>query len=418
MENGLKERIKKRVMEELDMSREMSDEEVGEIIDRCILEEISDAYVSIKEKVRIRIELFNSLRKLDVLTEYLEDDGISEIMVNGHCNIFLEKQGKMIRAPRSFDSEEKLLSVIQQIAAGCNRRINEAEPIVDARLPDGSRVNIVMNPVSLSGPVVTIRRFPEKVLDMQRLVELGTLDEQVSAQLAVLIRAGYNIFISGGTGSGKTTLLNALAEYIPADERVITIEDSAELQIRGIDNLVRLEARSANVEGNNAVSIRDLIKTSLRMRPDRIIVGEVRDQAAIDMLSAMNTGHDGSISTGHANSCEDMLKRLETMVLMGMDIPLSAVKQQIASAIDIIIHVDRMRDRTRKIVTISEVNGMKDGDIALNTLFEFSEYGEQDGKLQGALVKVNDLLHVNKLLHAGLLEVYRDRERQLQCVHT
>lgn len=413
---GLKERVKRRVMSDIDLSRAMSDAEVGGLIDRCILEEAGDAYVSVKEKVRLRVELFNSLRRLDVLTEYIEDDEVSEIMVNGYRNIFLEKHGGLMRAEKGFETEEKLLSVVQQIVSGCNRRINEANPVVDARLEDGSRVNIVLQPVSLSGPVVTIRRFPKQVLTMERLVELGTLDKGTAHILDILVRAGYNIFISGGTGSGKTTFLNALASCIPKRERVITIEDSAELQIRGLDNLVRLEARPGNVEGNLEVSIRDLIKTSLRMRPDRIIVGEVRDQAAIDMLAAMNTGHDGSISTGHANSCEDMLKRLETMVLMGMEIPLAAVRQQIASALDIIIHLGRMRDKSRKVLKICEVTGMNNGEVTLNTLFEFHEYKEQDGRLAGTLQKMNDLLGIQKLMHSGLLEEYRHAKLKLQCI--
>ncbi len=411
-----KEHIRKRVMSEIDLSRELSDEEVGCLIDRCILEETAGIHVPVKEKVRLKTELFNSLRRLDILTEYLEDEDISEIMINGYRDIFLERRGRLERAERVFESEEKLLSVIQQIVAGCNRRINEANPIVDARLRDGSRVNIVMQPVSLMGPVVTVRRFPDKQFDMEKLISLGTIDRPVADILGLLVRAGYNMFISGGTGSGKTTFLNALSGFIPRDERVITIEDSAELQIRGIENLVRLEARPANVEGNHAVSIRDLIKTSLRMRPDRIIVGEVRDQAAIDMLAAMNTGHDGSLSTGHANSCEDMLKRLETMVLMGLDIPLAAVKQQIASAVDIIIHLTRMRDKSRKVLKICEVVGMKDGDIETNTLFEFHEYGTSGEKLQGSLRKVRDLMQVEKLAHTGLLEVYRDAEHKLPCI--
>lgn len=413
---GLRERIRKRVMYDIDLSRELSDAEVGGIIDRCILEEAGDTCMPVKEKVRLRMELFNSLRRLDVLTEYMEDDEVSEIMVNGYQNIFLEKRGGLIRAEKVFETEEKLLSVVQQIVAGCNRRINEANPIVDARLEDGSRVNIVLQPVSLAGPVVTVRRFPGQALTLERLIELGTLDGQTAHVLAVLVRAGYNIFISGGTGSGKTTFLNALAACIPKDERVITIEDSAELQIRGIDNLVRLEARSGNVEGSLSVSIRDLIKTSLRMRPDRIIVGEVRDQAAIDMLAAMNTGHDGSISTGHANSCEDMLERLETMILMGMDIPLAAVRQQIASALDIIIHLGRMRDKSRKVLKICEVTGMNDGEIVLNTLFELHECEKPDAGLLGVLQKTNDLICVQKLMHAGLMEEYRNAELKVQCI--
>lgn len=405
--------IKDRVMGELDLSRELTDEEVGAVIDRCIYEETANIYMPVKEKVRLRVELFNSLRRLDVITEYLEDETVTEIMVNGYSNIFVERHGSIERVPCSFDSEEKLLSVIQQIVAGCNRRINEANPIVDARLDDGSRVNIVMQPVSLSGPVITIRRFPKQVMDMNRLIELGAIDGKIADMLGLLVRVGYNIFISGGTGSGKTTFLNALAGYIPSDERVITIEDSAELRIKGIDNLVRLEARPANVEGSNAVTIRDLIKTSLRMRPDRIIVGEVRDGAAVDMLAAMNTGHDGSLSTGHANSCEDMLKRLETMVLMGLDIPLLAVKQQITSAVDIIIHLTRTHDRARRVWKVCEVMGVKRGEIQLNTLFEYGNAQCTGSRSKGALYKVNDLINADKLIKADLLEVYRSAEKEL-----
>ncbi len=408
-----KNRIRKKVMDCLDLSRELNDEEVGGVIDRCILEEAAHEYIPVKEKVRLKAEIFNSLRRLDVLTEYLEAEDITEIMVNGYRDIFVEKNGRLERVDSAFESEEKLLSVIQQIVAGCNRRINEAEPIVDARLKGGSRVNIVLQPVSVDGPIVTIRRFPKEAFDMNRLIALGAISQEVADLLGMLVVSGYNIFVSGGTGSGKTTFLNALSGYIPKSERVITIEDSAELQLKGIDNLVRLEARPSNVEGNNAVTIRELIRTSLRMRPDRIIVGEVRDEAAIDMLAAMNTGHDGSLSTGHANSCEDMIKRLETMVLMGLDIPLVAVKQQIASAVDVIIHLSRMHDGSRKVWKICEVVGMKNGEIKLNTLFEINEYNSALNNARGMFRKVNDLMNIDKLLRAGMLEVYQDVQREI-----
>ena len=407
-----KNRIRKKVMDCLDLSRELNDEEVGGVIDRCILEEAAHEYIPVKEKVRLKAEIFNSLRRLDVLTEYLEAEDITEIMVNGYRDIFVEKNGRLERVDSAFESEEKLLSVIQQIVAGCNRRINEAEPIVDARLKGGSRVNIVLQPVSVDGPIVTIRRFPKEAFDMNRLIALGAISQEVADLLGMLVVSGYNIFVSGGTGSGKTTFLNALSGYIPKSERVITIEDSAELQLKGIDNLVRLEARPSNVEGNNAVTIRELIRTSLRMRPDRIIVGEVRDEAAIDMLAAMNTGHDGSLSTGHANSCEDMIKRLETMVLMGLDI-LVAVKQQIASAVDVIIHLSRMHDGSRKVWKICEVVGMKNGEIKLNTLFEINEYNSALNNARGMFRKVNDLMNIDKLLRAGMLEVYQDVQREI-----
>lgn len=408
-----KNRIRKNVMDCLDLSRELSDEEVGGVIDRCILDEAAHEYIPVKEKVRLKAEIFNSLRRLDVLTEYLETEDITEIMVNGYRDIFVERNGRLERVDSTFESEEKLLSVIQQIVAGCNRRINEAEPIVDARLRDGSRVNIVLQPVSVDGPIVTIRRFPKEAFDMNRLIALGAVSQEVADLLGMLVVSGYNIFVSGGTGSGKTTFLNALSGYIPKSERVITIEDSAELQLKGIDNLVRLEARPSNVEGNNAVTIRELIRTSLRMRPDRIIVGEVRDEAAIDMLAAMNTGHDGSLSTGHANSCEDMIKRLETMVLMGLDIPLVAVKQQIASAVDVIIHLSRMHDGSRKVWKICEVVGMKNGEIRLNTLFEINDYHNALNNARGMFRRVNDLMNVDKLLRAGMLEVYQDVQREI-----
>ena len=300
--------------------------------------------------------------------------------------------------------------MIQQITAGCNRRVNESEPIVDASLSDGSRVNVVLNPVSLDGPAVTIRKFPKRIMNMKQLENLGALTSNISYFLNLLVRAGYNIFISGGTGAGKTTFLNALSEYIPKTERLITIEDSAELQINGISNLIRLETRNANVEGKNRITIRDLIKTSLRMRPDRIIVGEVRDDAAIDMLSAMNTGHSGSISTGHANSARDMLFRLETMVLMGMEIPIEAVRRQISSALDIIIHLGRMRDKTRKVIEISEVMGMTNGEINLNTLYKFQETAPYGSRVKGELVKYNELADTAKLASSGLLSIYRESD--------
>ena len=418
MEEGVKEKLKKRIMSELDMSVEATDEAIGKIIDRCILEEDGRGYLPLKEKVMLRTELFNSFRRLDVLTEYIDDESITEIMVNGYKNIYVEKKGRIEAAPKCFESEEKLKSVVQQIVADCNRRINEANPIVDARLKDGSRVNMVLYPAALNGPVITIRKFPSEVMTLDKLIEYEALDEKTAELLKLLIKARYNIFISGGTGSGKTTFLNALSAYIPKDERIITIEDAAELQIKEIPNLVRLEARNANVEGENEISIRDLIKTSLRMRPDRIIVGEVRDAAAIDMLQAMNTGHDGSLSTGHANSSRDMLSRLETMVLMGMDIPLAAVRMQIASAVDIIIHLGRMRDKSRKVIEISEVLRVKMGEIELNKLYEFVETGEVGKRLKGSLRKINDLINTDKLVNAGLYEIFKETQDGLQSAQT
>ncbi|MBO6113445.1 MAG: CpaF family protein [Lachnospiraceae bacterium] len=416
MEDGVKRKLKNKVLMELDLSIEPTDEDISRIIDRCILEEDKSGYLPLKEKVELRKELFNSLRRLDVLTEYIEDEGVTEIMVNGYNCIYLERSGKIEKASKCFESEEKLKSVVQQIVADCNRRINEASPIVDARLKDGSRVNMVLNPVALNGPVITIRKFPKDVMTLEKLIRLDAVDEKTADFLKLLVKAGYNIFISGGTGSGKTTFLNALSAYIPKDERVITIEDAAELQLKGIPNLISLEARNANVEGENEITIRDLIKTSLRMRPDRIIVGEVRDEAAIDMLQAMNTGHDGSLSTGHANSSRDMLSRLETMVLMGMEMPLEAVRMQIASAVDIIIHLGRMRDKSRRVIEISEVLKVKMGEIEINKLYEFVETGEVKRKIKGALKRVNDLINTDKLINAGLYDEYKESINGLQKI--
>ncbi len=410
MELGIREKLRNKIVEDIDMTTSLEDEEIGAIIDRCILEETRGEYYPIKEKVWLRKSLFNSFRRLDVLTEFLEDEEISEIMVNGTSPIFVEKQGRIIKTDKCISSEDKLHSLIQQIVADCNRRINEASPIVDARLPDGSRVNIVISPVSLSGTTITIRRFPKHHIDVEKLIELGSIDIHFSKVINALVCAKYNIFISGGTGSGKTTFLNVLSGFIPEDERVITIEDSAELNLNHVENLVRLEARNANVEGENSISIRELIKASLRMRPDRIIVGEVRDEAAIDMLQAMNTGHDGSLSTGHANSPRDMISRLETMVLTGVDIPLNAVRMQISQSVDIIIHLGRLRDKSRKVLCVSEVLGMEDGQVILNTLFEFVENGESNGKLVGNLRKVNQLINVDKLLRWNMKELYDEGE--------
>ena len=307
------------------------------------------------------------------MQELIDAEDITEIMINGAGNIFYEKQGGLYLWDKSFESREKLEDVIQQIVSKCNRTVNEASPIVDARLSDGSRVNIVLSPIALNGPVVTIRRFPENPITMEQLIAFHSITEEAADFLKKLVMAGYNIFISGGTGSGKTTFLNALSHNIPNTERIITIEDSAELQIRGIPNLVSLETRNATTEGVKEISIRDLIKASLRMRPDRIVVGEVRGAEAIDMLQALNTGHDGSLSTGHANSAKDMLARLETMVLMGMDMPISAIRRQIASAIDIVVHLGRLRDKSRRVLNISEVSGFENGEIILNTIYEFVE---------------------------------------------
>ena len=398
-----KQELQEQILAGIDMRKELSEEELFDRIDEAIKICSREEYISITEKQLLRREIFNSIRRLDVLQELVEDTSITEIMINGAKEIFVERDGKLIKWEKEFESDRKLEDVIQTIVAGANRIINESSPIVDARLKDGSRVNIVLPPIAIGGPTVTIRKFPKETMTMEKLVAIGSLTDEAAEFLKKLVIAGYNIFVSGGTGSGKTTFLNALSNYVPSEERIITIEDSAELQIRNIPNLVRLEVRNANVEGKNEISIRDLIKSSLRMRPDRIIVGEVRDASSIDMLQALNTGHNG-MSTGHSNSPTDMLSRLETMVLLGADIPLLAVRKQIASAIDIVIHLGRLRDKTRKVLEIIEVLECVDGEIEVNPLFLFSEEGEtKEGKVIGELKKTdNSLLHVQKLLRAGL----------------
>ena len=399
----LKQELRRRVLEQLDYGREQPDDEIMEIIDEVLLEEQLLRLLPVSESHQLRTELFYSLRRLDILQSLIEDPEITEIMINGPGSIFIEREGRLQELDMSFESEEKLQDVIQQIVAGCNRAVNEASPIVDARLSSGARVNIVMNPVALNGPIVTIRRFPDTPITMEELLRWESLSREAAELLQLLVRAGYNIFISGGTGSGKTTFLNVLSGYIPAWERVITIEDSAELQLQGLRNLVRLETRGSNVEGCREISIRDLSRTSLSMRPDRIIVCEVRGAEAVDMMQCLNTGHDGSMSTGHANSARDMLSRLENMILMGMDIPLAAIKRQIVSGIDIIVHLGRLRDRSRKVLEISEVMDCEDSDIRLNLLYRFEETGESpEGRVQGTLVRKGELLRDQKLRAAGL----------------
>lgn len=380
----------------------MEDQEIYRQIDDLILEETRNRYVSLRRKEALRTELFNSIRKLDILQELIDDDSVTEIMVNGTEGIFLERNGRLLCWEKKITSKEKLEDMVQQIAGRCNRIVNESVPVADARLSDGSRVSLVLPPVALNGPVITIRRFPKNPIHMDRLVELGAVTTEAAAFLRALVRSGYNIFISGGTGSGKTTFLNALSDFIPKEERIITIEDNAELQIQGAENLVRLEARQANTEGKNSVTIRDLIKASLRMRPDRIVVGEVRGEEALDMIQSMNTGHDGSLSTGHANSPRDMLSRLETMILMAMELPLSAIRRQIASAVDILIHLGRMRDRSRKVMEIVEITGYDRAseEITERTLFQLEETKEQP---MGVLVRKQELLHVEKLNRAGIV---------------
>lgn len=428
MEQEIKNEMKQRILAELDMSQEIDDMEVRRLVDQCIMEYKGTTELPLPARIKLRKELFNTVRRMDVLSEFLEDESVTEIMINGYDNIFIERSGRIYKVDQTFENEERLASIIQQIVTGCNRIVNEAVPIVDARLADGSRVNVVLPPISLNGPTMTIRKFPKEKMTMERLIEVGALSEDAAEFLERLVKARYNIFVSGGTGAGKTTFLNALSDYIPQQERVITIEDSAELQLKNVVNLVRLESRNSNVEGTNAVTIRELIKSSLRMRPDRVIVGEVRDAAAIDMLAAMNTGHDGSLSTGHANSSGDMITRLESMVLMGMELPLEAVRRQIASAVDVIIHLGRLRDGSRKVLEIAEVTGMREGLVELHTIYEFEEMvaGEEqevtdmvyaaagtlseqnvtDGfqlqKVTGRLRARAELLHQEKFLRAGI----------------
>lgn len=398
----LKELLRQRVIDNIDLNRDIEDEELLDQIDQVIMSYSREEYISMQEKRTLRRDIFNSIRRLDILQELIEDPTVTEIMVNGPDHIFIEKSGRIYPSDRCFESEQKLEDVVQQMVSHSNRIINEACPIVDSRLPDGSRVNVVLSPIAMEGPVITIRKFPREPITIKRLIELESISPEVAQFLKKLVIAGYNIFISGGTGSGKTTFLNALSNFIPSSERIITIEDSAELQIRNIQNLVRLEVRNANSEGSNEITIRDLIKTSLRMRPDRIIVGEVRDAAAIDMLQALNTGHDGSLSTGHANSPLDMLSRLESLVLLGAEIPLLAIRKQIASAIDIIVHLGRLRDRSRRLLEITEVLECREGEILLNPLYVFDESGEENGRVKGALIMKNELQCREKLKRAGI----------------
>lgn len=399
--NELKQEIKSRLLEKLDHSMEMEDEAVQELVENEVWLMGKETYIPLAEKKRLCREIYYAIRKYDVLQELLEDETVTEIMVNGPDHIFIEKEGRLQQWQTAFESEDKLLDVIQQIVAKANRVVNESSPIVDARL-FGSRVHVVLPPVALNGPILTIRRFGKTPLLIPELLRLGSVSQEICTFLEKLVIAGYNIFISGGTGSGKTTFLNALSSFIPRTERIITIEDSAELQIQGNDNLVRLETRNANVEGCKPVTIRDLIRASLRMRPDRIIVGEVRGAEAIDMLQALNTGHDGSLSTGHANSAADMIARLETMVLMGMELPLAAIRRQIAGGVDLIVHLGRLRDKSRRVLSVSEVVGYEQGEVLLSVLYEFQETGERNGNVQGIWKKTGSLVHMEKLQQAGI----------------
>ena len=386
-----------------DLSR-LKDDELYIKLEKLVSEQLGEVYVPIQERVNLTDELYSSIRGLGLLDMIIKDDDITEVMINGTDEIFIEKSGKIQRLNQSFDSQRKLEDIIQRIVGRAGREVNQSNPIVDTRLPDGSRVSVVLPPVALKGPTLTIRKFSKIPMTVEQLIKYKSITPQIAKVLETLVKAKYNIFISGGTGSGKTTFLNALSNYIPNTERVITIEDSAELQIVGIDNLVKLETRNSNSSGKGSITIRDLIKTSLRMRPERIIVGEVRGAEALDMLQAMNTGHDGSLSTGHANSTVDMLSRLETMVLMGAEgLPLEAIRQQIASAVDIIIHLSSLRDHSRKTMEITEVVGLKDGEIELNPLYVFEENEESTmEKVVGELKRTkNPLKNTFKLKLMG-----------------
>lgn len=396
------ETLRQQVLERLDHTKDATDEEIYSCIDEVLTQESKRRYLPLKTRVQLRKAVFDSLRRMDVLQELLDNPAVTEIMVNGYQTIFVEEQGQIRKLDAQFLSRERLADVIQQMVARTNRRINEASPIVDSRLEDGSRVNIVLNPIAINGPILTIRKFPEHPITMKDLIAWGALNEELAELFADLVFAGYNIFVCGGTGSGKTTFLNAISNYIKK-ERVITIEDSAELNLSSVENLVRLETRNKNIEGENEITIRDLIRSSLRMRPDRIIVGEVRGEEALDLLQAMNTGHDGSLSTGHGNSPRDMLSRLEIMVLMGVEMPISAIRAQIASAIDILVYLGRLRDRSRKVLEVVELTGYEGGEIQIHPLYQFIETGQEKGRIQGKWQGSREKLKMRKkLLAAGI----------------
>ncbi len=401
----MKEELRNRLIRELGDREELTDKEIYDHIDRLIMLEAFKEPMPIVKREELRREMYASVRGLDVLQNLLEDSDITEIMVNGCDKIFIEKNGRLTKTDYRFASKERLEDVIQQMVATVNRRVNEASPIVDSRLPDGSRVNVVLSPVAVNGPIVTIRKFSKEPITIRQLIAWNSISEEAADFLKSLVIAGYNIFVCGGTGSGKTTFLNALSDFIPRDERVITIEDSAELKLTHIDNLVSFETRNANSEGENGITVRDLIKTALRSRPDRIVVGEVRGGEALDLLQAFNTGSEGSMSTGHANSSKDMLSRLETMALMGMDMPLLAIRSQISSAIDIIVYLGRLRDKTRRVLEITEVDGVEGGEIKYHEIFKFKEYGEDangviTGRLEGDMSRLKNR---GKLINAGIV---------------
>lgn len=406
-EQQLVTEIKRYIMENLPLSK-MGDEELEERVEQIVTQRIGAQYVSIDQKVSIIEQVYSSIRGFGLLDSIISDDTITEVMINGPENIFIEQNGRLFKLDKQFESQRRLEDVIQRIVGLSGREVNQANPICDTRLPDGSRVNVVLPPIALCGPTLTIRKFSKTPMTIEKLIAYGSITQEIADKLELLVKAKYNIFIAGGTGSGKTTFLNALSNYIPKDERVITIEDSAELQITGVENLVSLETRNANASGAGQITIRDLIKSSLRMRPERIVVGEVRGGEALDMLQAMNTGHDGSLSTGHANSTEDMLSRLETMVLQGAaGLPLEAIRQQIASAVDIIIHLSRLRDKSRKTMEITEVVGYENGEIILNPLYKFEEDENSTlTKVSGSLKRTNNkMLNDYKLRLSGFKTV-------------
>ncbi len=399
--------LRTRIFEKYNLNQ-IDNDALEDAIKQLVVEEVKDEYITIEERIDITERIFDSIRGLGLLDSIIKDDEITEVMINGPDDIFVEKAGALYKLDQVFDDEKHLEDIVQKIVGQAGREVNQANPIVDTRLPDGSRVNVVLPPISLNGATVTIRKFSKTPMTIRQLLKYGSITQEVAHVLELLVKAKYNIFISGGTGSGKTTFLNAVSHFIPHDERVITIEDSAELQIEGIDNLVRMETRNANASGSGAIAIRDLIKASLRMRPERIIVGEVRGEEALDMLQAMNTGHDGSLSTGHANSTRDMLSRLETMVLQGSEgLPLEAVRQQIASAVDVIIHLSRLRDKTRRTMEISEITGYEKGRIQVNPIYRFVE--DEDStleKVSGRLMRTeNPFQNDYKLRLSGINEV-------------
>lgn len=396
--------LRKRLLEKLENAGSLSDDEIIEKINEIIIEAGREFYLSLKRKEELQKELFNSIRKLDILQELIDDDTITEVMVNGTEGIFIEKNGRLMKWDKNFCTRQKIEDLVQSIAAKSNRIVNETVPIADARLENGARVNIVLPPAAINGPIITIRQFPSRPIQIEELIAWNAVTEEAAKFLRQLVIAGYNIFISGGTGSGKTTFLNALSNFIPKEERIITIEDNAELQLQGVKNLVRMEARKGNTQGEHEITIRDLIKSSLRMRPDRILVGEVRGEEALDMLQALNSGHDGSLSTGHGNSPRDMLARLETMVLLGVSLPVSAIRRQIASGIDIMIHLGRLRDKSRKVLEIIEIVGYRyeTEEILTKVLYEFEEDGTNRDQVIGKLVKKSTLTDTRKLVQRGI----------------